>query len=169
MLKACPRARACCPTCRTSGAHRRPSGSGRASRAPIRNAAEPRSPPTSLSKGTTMSYLPGKFIWFELATADVAKARAFYEPLFGWHVESMPMGDQSYHMIHNGDQGIGGFAAPEGGASRWISYISVPDVDKSYQAALAAGAKGGLQPTDFPPVGRCASMLDPTGAAVSLW
>ena len=117
-----------------------------------------------------MSYLPGKFIWFELATPDVAKARAFYEPLFGWHVENMPMGDQPYPIIHNGSQGIGGLApAKAGERSRWISYISVLDVDKTWQAALSAGAQALSPPTDYGPVGRGAAIVDPTGAAVSLW
>jgi predicted enzyme related to lactoylglutathione lyase len=115
-------------------------------------------------------YLPGKFIWFEHASGDIAKARAFYEPLFGWHVETMTMADKPYHMLMNGSGGIGGLTTAKPGApATWISYISVPDVDKSCQAALAAGAKGTLPPTDFPPVGRGAAIVDPTGAAVSLW
>ena len=49
-----------------------------------------------------MSFLPGKFVWFEHASTDPAAARKFYEPLFGWHVENMAMGDQQYAMIMNG-------------------------------------------------------------------
>jgi uncharacterized protein len=117
-----------------------------------------------------MSYLPGKFVWFEHVSADTAKARAFYEPLFGWHVENTSMGDQSYPMIHNGNTPIGGLSSAEPGERpQWRSYVSVPDVDKTYQAALAAGAKGVLPPTDFGPVGRGANIVDPTGAPVSLW
>jgi uncharacterized protein len=117
-----------------------------------------------------MSTLPGKFIWFEHVSDDPAKARAFYEPLFNWHVENMAMGDQAYAMIHNGDTGIGGLTPAEPGERpRWRSFISVPDVDKAYQAALAAGAKSSMAPTDFDPVGRGAGIVDPTGAPVSLW
>ena len=54
-------------------------------------------------------HLPGKFIWFEHVSNDIAKARAFYEQLFGWHVESMPMGNQTYRMLMNGDGGVGGY------------------------------------------------------------
>ena len=117
-----------------------------------------------------MSYLPGKFIWFEHVSSDIPKARAFYEPLFGWHTETMPMGDKTYHMIQNGDVGIGGFCPPTAGTPvGWVSYMSVTDVDASYAAALAAGAKPLEPPTDFPPVGRGASFADPTGAATSIW
>ena len=117
-----------------------------------------------------MSYHPGKFIWFEHISSDPAKARRFYEALFGWKVTSMPMGEHSYDMIKNGEQGIGGMLkAPPGVRNQWVSYLSVNDVDASYKAALSAGAKSTMEPKDFPPVGRGAAILDPTGAAVSLW
>jgi len=117
-----------------------------------------------------MSHLPGKFVWFEHVSNDVAKARAFYEPLFNWHVEAMPMGDQTYSMIHNGDAGIGGMVAADAGPpARWMSYLSVLDVDTSFMAATRAGARPLMPPTDFGQVGRGAAIVDPTGAAVSLW
>ncbi|HEX6703919.1 MAG TPA: VOC family protein [Albitalea sp.] len=116
-----------------------------------------------------MSRPYGKFIWFEHASNDHAKARAFYEPLFGWHVEAMPMGAQSYPVIHNGSEGIGGLTTPDGGPTRWVSYILVEDVDKVHKAALAAGARQVLPPTDYAPMGRGSALTDPTGAAVSLW
>jgi predicted enzyme related to lactoylglutathione lyase len=116
------------------------------------------------------SHLPGKFIWFEHASADTAKARSFYERLFDWHVEAMPMGDGTYDMLMNGGAGIGGLVdAKAGTPTAWQSYISVPDVDAAYRAALAAGAASVAAPADFPPVGRGATIVDPTGATVSLW
>lgn len=118
-----------------------------------------------------MSHLPGKFIWFEHASNDIARARAFYEPLFNWHAEAMPMGGQTYHMILSGaNNGIGGFVtADPGKKNRWISYVSVADVDASFAEATRAGAKSQQPPTDYPPVGRGAAITDPTGAAISLW
>jgi predicted enzyme related to lactoylglutathione lyase len=118
-----------------------------------------------------MSHLPGKFVWFEHVSSDIGKARAFYEPLFDWHVESMPMGGESYSMIMTaGNQGIGGLTkARPGAASHWQSYLSVADVDASYAAAIAAGAKSQMAPVDFGKVGRGAALTDPTGAAFSLW
>jgi hypothetical protein len=115
-------------------------------------------------------HLTGKFIWFEHVSGDIQKARAFYQPLFGWHVETMPMGDQSYPMILNGEQGIGGLrAAAAGEPAHWASYMSVPDVDARFRTAVAAGATPLQPPTDFEPVGRGAQLRDPTGAAFWLW
>lgn len=117
-----------------------------------------------------MSHLPGKFVWFEHASPDVSRARKFYEGLLGWHIEGMPMGEQTYYMILVGNEGIGGFStAAPGQPSRWISYLSVDDVDRAHAAALAAGARSSFAPTDFGAIGRAAGIVDPTGAALSLW
>jgi predicted enzyme related to lactoylglutathione lyase len=117
-----------------------------------------------------MNRLPGKFVWFEHHSADHTKARAFYEPLFGWHVQTMPMGDTLYPMLMRGEAAIGGLGpAQPGGPARWVSYLSVVDVDASHAAALAAGATSVMAPMDFGTAGRAAAILDPTGAAVSLW
>ena len=118
-----------------------------------------------------MSYLPGKFVWFEHMSSDIAKARAFYDQLFNWNTEAMKMGGgQTYYMIHNGHDGIGGYrSAPAGAASHWVSYLSVPDVDATFASAIKAGAKSQMPPTNFADVGRGASITDPTGAAFSIW
>jgi len=123
---------------------------------------------------TRMSALPGKFVWFEHLSADIPKARKFYDALFGWHTESMPMGGQRYSMILNGDgttsEGIGGYRSVAASARpAWLGYISVDDVDARYAAALAAGASGVSPPADHHDIGRGATITDPTGATVSLW
>lgn len=116
-------------------------------------------------------YLPGKFVWFELLTQDIDKAIKFYDALFGWRSTRVPMdGDEPYPMINNGDQAIGGYRkGPPGVKSHWVSYLSVPDVDASHSAALAAGCRILMAPTDFGPVGRAAAIADPTGASFCVW
>ena len=118
-----------------------------------------------------MSYTPGRFVWFEHHSNDIPKARAFYEKLFGWNTEMMPMpGRDPYPVIHNGDHGIGGYGQVVAGAPpQWLSYLSVSDVDSSYKAALAAGAKSLMAPMDYGSAGRAATIADPTGGVFSLW
>jgi predicted enzyme related to lactoylglutathione lyase len=118
-----------------------------------------------------MSHLPGKFVWFEHLSADIATARGFYEKLFGWHTEMMPMGGATpYPVIQNGSAGIGGYgSAPAGAPTTWLSYLSVDDVDASYKTALAAGATSLMAPMDYGAAGRAATLADPTGAVFSLW
>jgi predicted enzyme related to lactoylglutathione lyase len=118
-----------------------------------------------------MSYTPGRFVWFEHRSNDITKARAFYEKLFGWNTEMMAMpGSEPYPLIHNGDNGIGGYAqAPAGAPPGWLSYLSVTDVDSSYKAAIGAGAKSLMAPMDYGSAGRAATIADPTGGVFSLW
>lgn len=117
-----------------------------------------------------MSHLYGKFVWYEHMSGNVAAARAFYGALFGWKSDGVPMGAQTYHMIHNGSDGIGGFrAAMPGMKSHWVSYLSVPDVDAVARSATFSGGKVLMPPTDFPPVGRGAGLADPLGAEFSIW
>ncbi len=116
-------------------------------------------------------YLPGKFVWFELLTQDIDKAIEFYDGLFGWRSARVPMGGpDQYPMISNADQGIGGYRkGPPGVNSHWVSYLSVPDVDAAHRAAMAAGCRIMMAPTDFGDVGRAAAMADPTGASFCVW
>jgi hypothetical protein len=117
-----------------------------------------------------MVYLHGKFVWFEHVSNDVQKSCTFYAELLGWKSDPVPVGDQQYHMIQNAGQGIGGFrTAMPGMPNHWMSYLSVADVDGTTRSAQAAGAKMLMPPTDFGPVGRGATIADPTGAALSLW
>lgn len=121
-----------------------------------------------------MSHIPGKFVWFEHQSSDIPKARKFYDALFGWHTESMPIDGQRYSMILNGDgttsTGIGGYGIAAAGARpQWMSYLSVPDVDASYRTALDAGATSISAPMNYGSVGRGAALADPTGAVFSLW
>jgi predicted enzyme related to lactoylglutathione lyase len=119
-----------------------------------------------------VNHLPGKFVWFEHLSSDLAKARAFYSALLGWTFEPMHMGEQPYDIIMNGSEprGIGGFrAAAPGMPSHWSSYLSVADVDTSYAKATATGAQSLLAPMEFGTVGRGCAIADPGGAAVCLW
>lgn len=116
-------------------------------------------------------YLHGKFVWFELMTQDIDKATKFYDALFGWRTGQMAMGAGGpYSMIHNGEQGIGGYSKSAPGArSEWVSYLSVANVDSAHKAAVAAGCRATMAPIDFGPVGRASALIDPTGAPFCLW
>jgi uncharacterized protein len=117
-----------------------------------------------------MRNMPGKFVWFEHVSADPAKAAAFYSDLCGWGRQSMPMGQRTYDIITNGEQGIGGYRKADADMpSHWASYLSVDDVDKRFAAAGEAGAQALMPPTDFGEVGRGATLRDPSGAMVCLW
>lgn len=116
-----------------------------------------------------MTTLPGKFVWFELVTADRARAEGFYGEVLGWKTAPMKMGADEYTLIMNGEAPVGGVTAAEGKeAPHWISYVSVPDVDAAVKAVTAAGGKAEAA-FDVPTVGRMAKVSDPQGAALYLF
>lgn len=115
-----------------------------------------------------MHRLPGKFVWFEHVSNDIPAARAFYDPLFRWHTESMPVGSQRYPMIMNGDHGIGAYRGTlDAPRPHWLACLSVNDVDEAFDAALDAGARALRAPADGP-TGRTATLADPGGAVFAL-
>ena len=117
-----------------------------------------------------MKSLPGKLVWVEHASKDSAQASRFYGSLFGWEDMPMDVDGQPYHVIMQAGQGLGGYRkAQEGEPNLWGIYLSVEDVDRSYMQAIESGASSCMPPTDFAPVGRGATLLDPVGAMFSIW
>ena len=114
----------------------------------------------------------GTFVWFELNTDDVAKAKAFYGKTLGWTFSEMTMGPgPAYTIVHSGETMIGGIVtgmAPPGTPPHWFDYLEVDDVDKR---SAAFGSNGGAvirPPFDIPNVGRIAIVRDSSGAVLGL-
>ena len=114
----------------------------------------------------------GTFVWFELNTDDVAKAKAFYGKALGWTFSEMPMGPGGvYTIAHSGETMVGGVLtgmAPAGTPPHWFNYIEVDDVDK--RAAVFASSGGAIlrPPFDIPNVGRIAIVQDSSGAPLGI-
>jgi predicted enzyme related to lactoylglutathione lyase len=116
----------------------------------------------------------GAFVWNELHTRDVEKAKAFYGETLGWTFDAMPMQEGgTYWIAKTGDAmaaGIFTMVEPrfEGVPEHWFSYIEVDDVDARVAKVAAAGGKVHREPWDIPGVGRVAIVED-RGGAVSGW
>lgn len=116
-------------------------------------------------------HTPGRFVWHELMTPDIAKSKPFYTQLFGWTVEDMDMGGpEPYQVIKFNDEMVGGFVKPqsEDVPVHWASYVSVEDVDAAAQRAEQHGGQVLHPPMDIP-VGRFAVIQDPQGGALALF
>lgn len=112
---------------------------------------------------------PGRFVWFQLNTPDVAAALDFYAHVCEWGRESwQPDPSQpAYEMwTANGGAHSGTMHMPPVAKdpAHWLSYISTPDVDATVRQALGLGATQAVPPTDIPTVGRFAVLADPDGA-----
>jgi predicted enzyme related to lactoylglutathione lyase len=114
---------------------------------------------------------PGKFVWFELVTPDPRRAQSFYAAVLGWKVQPFPVGGQTYDMVYAGDTMIAGYTPPRTPAepARWVSCISVDDVDRTVADAVAAGGRLVGTVVETPGVGRVARIVDPQGVELSLF
>ena len=125
----------------------------------------------------TITHTLGRFVWREVFTADPAATKRFYGALFGWTFEDVPMGpDWAYTLCKLGDKQIGGMMdladMPEGSGDippHWALYVSVADVDATAARAKALGGQILGDCHDIPGVGRFAVLMDPQGAAISLF
>ncbi len=110
-----------------------------------------------------MSYEHGRFVWFELLTKDIDKAKSFYPEVLPWRIEPTPMQDgSSYNLIKVGDQGVGGLMSPQADVpTAWVSYVSVANVDETAKKIKAAGGTTQMDAFDAPGVGRMQPVSDP--------
>ena len=111
----------------------------------------------------------GTLCWNELMTPDLDAALPFYEKLFGWKRNRLPMDTMEYNELQLGGRGIGGAMKPpmEGMPPVWGVYFAVDDCDKAAEVAAANGGTVMQPPTDIPP-GRMAVIVDPAGAIFSV-
>ena len=113
---------------------------------------------------------PGRFVWHDLMTTDATASRAFYEGLFGWEIQAVPMQGFTYQMIHCGPGPIGGIVEEKAiPVSHWMPYLGVEDVDATAEKVKAAGGSICIPPTDIPQTGRFSVITDPNGAYLSVF
>ena len=113
------------------------------------------------------------FGWAELNSRGFAKAKPFYEKVFGWATKDSPMPQgQSYTEFLADGQSIAGgqemqAMVPKEVPSYWLVYFAVADVDKAFKTATGAGARELVAPMELPG-GRFAILADPQGAGFGL-
>jgi len=110
---------------------------------------------------------PGKFVWFDLYTADIIVAGQFYDAVFGWSLERTDRDNGLVKTIFAGGLPIGNILE-QSGASHWVSYVSVDNVDQVFDTILGAGGLGRVSPGKMPDRGRVARIIDPGGAEIGL-
>lgn len=112
----------------------------------------------------------GRFVWHDLITKDAAKAQAFYQAMFDWHIEARPMPGGVYRMISLSAGPMGGIVEQNNvPMSHWMPYLAVDDVDATARQFTARGGSVRVPPTDMPGTGRFAVVADPQGAFLSIF
>ncbi|MEM6909068.1 MAG: VOC family protein [Pseudomonadota bacterium] len=116
----------------------------------------------------------GDFVWYELATSDVDKAKEFYGPLMGWAFEVSGQPEMPYHVFSKDGVQVGGMLSlttdmiASGAQPLWAGYVEVEDVDASLVKGKEAGANVYVEATEMPEVGKFAMIADPQGAPIYL-
>ena len=114
--------------------------------------------------------MPNPFVHVELHTKDMAKARPFYERLFGWELKDMPMpGGGSYTLIGVGEGVGGGMMSDATAPPHWLAYVGVDDVRAKTQQAKSLGATVLQDVMDVGEYGTMSVIRDPSGAVLALW
>ena len=112
----------------------------------------------------------GNFVWTDLTSFDVAKAKRFYRNVVGWEFESDGSGYEHGHS--GGGPRADIYEMPEffqsiNMPSFWVSYISVVDIDQVVAKANELGAKVEIEESDER--GKVALIRDPAGAGFTCY
>jgi predicted enzyme related to lactoylglutathione lyase len=122
-------------------------------------------------------YPAGVPCWVETLQPDPGAALDFYGALLGWEFSApapMPGGLPGEYFVAHLDgcavAGIGALPDPAGSpVAIWNTQVRVDDADAAGDRATSAGGSLVLGPLDAPGEGRGAVLVDPTGAAFSVW
>jgi predicted enzyme related to lactoylglutathione lyase len=118
----------------------------------------------------------GSFCWIELHTTDQPAAKNFYDAIFGWEADDMPMGPGDFYTMFKLQDRVaaaGCTLRPEersmGVPPHWMIYISVDDADAAAAKAQQLGGTVLAPAFDVMDAGRMAVVQDPTGAVFCVW
>ncbi|MFJ8184961.1 VOC family protein [Streptomyces sp. NPDC096105] len=116
-----------------------------------------------------------EFCWMDVKTHDVPGTAAFFSAVLGWRFAVDGSDWRRATKIFADGHQIGGVSDlssplyPPGTPAHIAYYLAVDDVEARTEAATAAGAHLVLAPFDAGDQGRIATLIDPVGAAFSLW
>lgn len=117
----------------------------------------------------------GRFIWYELSTADIASAKAFYTKVMGWGSRDASTPGLPYILFTAGLNPVCGMAAlsakarQAGVTPHWMGYVEVDDVDVAADQVKRLGGTVYVPPTDIPDISRFSIFDDPQTARLALF
>lgn len=128
---------------------------------------QPRNDYSSLGRNG-MADWHGRFVWYELVTADKEAARAFYPKVLGWNTSDLC--EMGYTVFTVGNASVSGLLSlPEDAKLGWIGHIGVYDLEITLDRASQLGGAVIVPPTHVLEVGRFAVVGDPEMATIALF
>jgi predicted enzyme related to lactoylglutathione lyase len=117
----------------------------------------------------------GRFCWMDLAAADTAVARIFYNGMFGWTAHDEPANGGTFTRLRLSGRDVGSLyplkrAQLESGVpSHWTPYVRVDDVQEAAERAASLGGEVIVHPFAVAGLARVALIVDSVGAPLGLW
>jgi len=118
----------------------------------------------------TTATAPGRVVWNELLTNDVAAATEFYRRVVGFDARTIERRGGEYTLLgHNGKDRVGLLSNPvPDWAPIWLTYFAVKDVAATAARAEALGGQILVPVSPEIREGTMAVVADPTGALLVL-
>jgi uncharacterized protein len=120
--------------------------------------------------------MPNPIVHFEIPADDVARARAFYEGVFGWKIKQFPMppGSPEYYGVttrKEGEVGInGGLMRRNMPGQPFANYVDVKSIDDFLGKIQAHGGSVVMPRQEIAPgMGSIAVFKDPEGNMMGLY
>lgn len=111
----------------------------------------------------------GEFCWEDLNAIDLDATKNFYSHVVGWKISSF----QGMDVFGNGEGMQNQVAslqkAPPGVPQSWLSHVVVDGLASARDRAKRLGAKIMMEEIKVPGIGAFAVVLDPQGAAISMF
>ena len=114
----------------------------------------------------------GRPCWIDITVTnadDRERLVAFLCGVFGWTFESSGPDMGFYTMLREDGVDVAAVGQQETGRSRWITFLSSPDIDAATARVRDCGATVVLEPVAIMRAGSMAVAVDPTGAVFGLW
>jgi uncharacterized protein len=110
--------------------------------------------------------------WMDLLTSDTARAREFYETLFGWHGEEAAEQFGGYFMFTRDGVPVAGCMPVMPGmdvGDVWGVYLTASDATATLERAASLGATVRVPAMPVGDLGIQSVIDDPGGARVGIW
>jgi len=108
----------------------------------------------------------GHFLWYELMTTDVERAKRFYADVVGWGARDVSMPGVSYTLFTAGGIAVSGLmdlpqdARKTGLRPSWLGYVGVDDVDAAAARIEQLGGAVHVPPKEIPNISRFSVAVD---------
>ena len=122
-----------------------------------------------------------KVVHFEIPADNLDRAKAFYSPVFGWHLQTMPMAGGEYTSVVttpvDGQTQLptepgainGGMMQRDESTPAPVITIDVEAIDVALKEIEAGGGTTVTPRTAIPGMGAFAYFKDPEGNVLGLW